>query len=347
MTEDRLETFVPGFSGFQAPHWQDLIASSEMHCATLLAHSYDGELDVGDLHDILVHTSTFAEHCCGLADRFSLRFDEAMASILGFELGLRFADLEIPADHGFGIGRILATMPTSSAVRLLGLSEKERHIRLEKAFASQPGPFERACPSYGNERRPWMPVETWDADGLCALLDAFADPAVDGRLFSGIATPIRTNEDYQSATRHRWRLSARELADRCEVNVRTVYRDIEELLQTGLPIEGEPGSDGGYRLIPGATVPESIFEEESSFKAHILRFSGDTASSAGESPSWTENPDWANLLTSGPRALHSCRTSGGKWLKPATFECRLPELRPRVRRRVRSGFCQGRPERFR
>ena len=34
-------------------------------------------------------------------------------------------------------------------------------------------------------------------------------------------------------------------------------------------------------------------------------------------------------------------------LKPATFVCRLPELRPRVRRQVRLRFCPRRPERTR
>ncbi|MGJ5040662.1 helix-turn-helix transcriptional regulator [Bradyrhizobium sp. HKCCYLRH1062] len=94
-------------------------------------------------------------------------------------------------------------------------------------------------------------------------------------------------------------VSARELAERCEVNVRTVYRDIEELLQTGLPIEGVPGPDGGYRLIPGTAVPGAIFEDESSFKAYVLRFSDDTTASSGEPPTWTKNADWANLLRAG------------------------------------------------
>ena len=42
--------------------------------------------------------------------------------------------------------------------------------------------------------------------------------------------------------------SAKELADVCVVSQRTIYRDIEELLNHGVPIEGVPGPEGGYRI---------------------------------------------------------------------------------------------------
>jgi predicted DNA-binding transcriptional regulator YafY len=49
----------------------------------------------------------------------------------------------------------------------------------------------------------------------------------------------------------RGRLTARELADRLEVSVRTVYRDIESLSAAGIPLYGEAGHDGGYQLLDG------------------------------------------------------------------------------------------------
>jgi predicted DNA-binding transcriptional regulator YafY len=50
---------------------------------------------------------------------------------------------------------------------------------------------------------------------------------------------------------NRGRLTARELARELEVSVRTVYRDVEALSASGVPVYGEGGRDGGYRLVDG------------------------------------------------------------------------------------------------
>ncbi|MGH3491239.1 MAG: helix-turn-helix transcriptional regulator [Actinopolymorphaceae bacterium] len=47
------------------------------------------------------------------------------------------------------------------------------------------------------------------------------------------------------------RMTADALADTLEVSVRTIYRDVEALTVTGIPLVGEPGNDGGYRLLDG------------------------------------------------------------------------------------------------
>ncbi|MGW3077950.1 MULTISPECIES: helix-turn-helix transcriptional regulator [unclassified Kitasatospora] len=50
---------------------------------------------------------------------------------------------------------------------------------------------------------------------------------------------------------NRGRLTARQLAEELEVSVRTVYRDVEALAASGVPLYGDAGHAGGYRLVDG------------------------------------------------------------------------------------------------
>ena len=49
----------------------------------------------------------------------------------------------------------------------------------------------------------------------------------------------------------RGHVTAQELADDCEVSLRTIYRDIDALSSAGIPVYSERGSEGGYRLLDG------------------------------------------------------------------------------------------------
>lgn len=50
-------------------------------------------------------------------------------------------------------------------------------------------------------------------------------------------------------------LSAPRLAERFEVSVRTIERDLSALQQAGVPIHAEPGRTGGYVIDPEHTLP--------------------------------------------------------------------------------------------
>lgn len=50
--------------------------------------------------------------------------------------------------------------------------------------------------------------------------------------------------------RSRSRMTAEQIAEQLETSVRTVYRYIDALCMSGVPVEAEPGHGGGYRLPP-------------------------------------------------------------------------------------------------
>ncbi len=55
-------------------------------------------------------------------------------------------------------------------------------------------------------------------------------------------------------------IKAKEIADRFNISIRTVYRDIRVLENAGIPIGSEPGV--GYYLVPGYSLPPVRFTDE-------------------------------------------------------------------------------------
>ncbi len=55
-------------------------------------------------------------------------------------------------------------------------------------------------------------------------------------------------------------VKAQELADRFDVSLRTIYRDIKSLEEAGVPVSGEAGI--GYSLMRGYKIPPTLFTQE-------------------------------------------------------------------------------------
>lgn len=56
--------------------------------------------------------------------------------------------------------------------------------------------------------------------------------------------------------------TAPELAERFEVSVRTIYRDIDSLSAAGIPIYAEAGRNGGIRLMHGFVLDQTVLSKE-------------------------------------------------------------------------------------
>ncbi|WP_410770368.1 helix-turn-helix transcriptional regulator [Fontibacillus sp. BL9] len=54
------------------------------------------------------------------------------------------------------------------------------------------------------------------------------------------------------------RVNATELAERFEVSLRTIYRDMESINQAGIPVVSFPGSDGGYEIMPSYRIDKQM-----------------------------------------------------------------------------------------
>lgn len=63
-------------------------------------------------------------------------------------------------------------------------------------------------------------------------------------------------------------VTAKELAERFEVSQRTIYRDIEILSTTGIPVYMTKGKGGGISILPEFILNKAVLTEEE--KSEIL-----------------------------------------------------------------------------
>jgi predicted DNA-binding transcriptional regulator YafY len=57
-------------------------------------------------------------------------------------------------------------------------------------------------------------------------------------------------------------ITGREISDRLEIDPRTVRRDIGALQDLGIPVEGQRGVGGGYRIRPGYRLPPLMLTDD-------------------------------------------------------------------------------------
>ena len=106
----------------------------------------------------------------------------------------------------------------------------------------------------------------------------------------------------------RGRLSGPELAERLEVDLRTVRRYVTMLQDLGIPVEAARGRHGGYRLRPGFRLPPLVFSDDEALALTLGLMS-------------------ARRLGSGDRRRHRGRGAGQAGARAAARRAR-----PRVRR---------------
>jgi hypothetical protein len=58
------------------------------------------------------------------------------------------------------------------------------------------------------------------------------------------------------------RVSAPQLAQHFEVSLRTIYRDLEAINTSGIPIVAYPGSQGGFEILENFTIDRQILSLE-------------------------------------------------------------------------------------
>ncbi|MEQ9142934.1 MAG: YafY family protein [Parvibaculaceae bacterium] len=132
--------------------------------------------------------------------------------------------------------------------------------------------------------------------------------------------------------RHRRVVTAAELAEKMEVSVRTIYRDIADLQASRVPIDGEAGL--GYLLRDGYDLPPLMFNEE---EAEALALGARIVSAWGdEELAEASKAVLAKLRAVLPRDLKAQFDALGVMAPPFHYQEEVVIDLARVRRAVRS-----------
>jgi len=75
--------------------------------------------------------------------------------------------------------------------------------------------------------------------------------------------------------------SGAELADRLDVSLRTLRRDIDRLRELGYPVQADRGVGGGYQLAPGAALPPLVLDDDEAVALAVGLLAGAGGSLSG------------------------------------------------------------------
>jgi predicted DNA-binding transcriptional regulator YafY len=134
-----------------------------------------------------------------------------------------------------------------------------------------------------------------------------------------------------------------ELAERLEIDRRTLRRDIERLRRLGYPIEARRGRDGGYRLAAGSTMPPLLLDDEEAVAVAVgLRSAAGLGISGIEETSVRALAKLESLLPS--RLRRRIRTIGAATV---TFPGTGPTIEPELLSQIGAACREHRALRFR
>jgi predicted DNA-binding transcriptional regulator YafY len=72
-----------------------------------------------------------------------------------------------------------------------------------------------------------------------------------------------------------------ELAERLQISLRTLRRDIDRLRELGYPVQADRGVGGGYQLAPGASLPPLVLDDDEAVALAVGLLAGSGGSLAG------------------------------------------------------------------
>ncbi|MFF7725649.1 helix-turn-helix transcriptional regulator [Streptomyces sp. NPDC008001] len=125
-------------------------------------------------------------------------------------------------------------------------------------------------------------------------------------------------------TRREW--SGADLAERLDVTVRTVRRDVDRLRELGYPVDSARGHAGGYRLAPGADLPPLLLDDDEAVAIAVaLRTTAGSGLSGMEDSALQALAKLEQVL---PRRLRGQVTALQNSLAGITWEARGPQADP-------------------
>jgi len=179
------ETYLPRFGGLFQSSWEAAISVQKELCAQ--RHAGAGEpLKTADFRRILTLTCDENAFGVAVARTFCRHFDRQLYVTRGLAVGLKFARLERAAVGTAENDRIVGVLPMESVRTLFEASARRKHVGLELAMGNRPLTLGGHATHCGDRLSDWLqePVERWDKNQLCALLDSFVASHLDLLLFA-------------------------------------------------------------------------------------------------------------------------------------------------------------------